>query len=46
MEYICEIDDRVVYTGQFSGPSTGTESKITYYAKQNATASFIFLQIV
>ncbi len=39
--YFVGIDDRVVYTGQFSGPGTGTELDILL-SQANATAASFF----
>lgn len=39
--YFVQIDDRVVYTGQFQGPGTGTELDILL-SQANATAASFF----
>lgn len=43
--YFVAIDDRVVYTGQFSGPGTGTELD-NLLAQANATAASFFANAI
>lgn len=43
--YFVGIDDRVVYTGQFSGPGTGTELD-NLLAQANATAASFFANAI
>ncbi len=43
--YFVAIDDRVVYTGQFSGPGTGTELDILL-SQANATAASFFANAI
>ncbi len=43
--YFVAIDDRVVYTGQFSGPGTGTELD-DLLAQANATAASFFANAI
>ncbi|MFT6837258.1 MAG: iron complex outermembrane receptor protein [Sediminicola sp.] len=43
--YIVKIDDRVVYTGQFSGPGTGTELD-NLLRQANATAASFFANAI
>ncbi|MBT8290011.1 MAG: TonB-dependent receptor [Muriicola sp.] len=43
--YFVKIDDRVVYTGQFSGPGTGTELDLLL-RQANATAASFFANAI
>jgi len=43
--YFVQIDDRVVYTGQFEGPGTGTELDILL-SQANATAASFFANAI
>ena len=43
--YFVAIDDRVVYTGQFKGPGTGTELDILL-SQANATAASFFANAI
>ncbi|PCJ98399.1 MAG: TonB-dependent receptor [Flavobacteriaceae bacterium] len=43
--YLVNIDDRVVYTGQFSGPGTGTELD-NLLSQANATAASFFANAI
>ncbi|MFV8224738.1 TonB-dependent receptor [Christiangramia aquimixticola] len=43
--YFVAIDDRIVYTGQFSGPGTGTELD-NLLAQANATAASFFANAI